>query len=273
MATYAIGDIQGCYGEFRQLLKAIDFSPKRDRLILLGDLVNRGPNSLPVVKFAMRHEACIDVVLGNHDLHLLAALEHDAIRRREHTFEDILQSKRRDSVFRWLCRQRLAIHSKKLNIIATHAGIYPLWSLQQTLLCAAEVEVILQGSQRSEFLKTMFGPKPQRWDDALEGFARARFIVNALTRMRYVTGKGKLNFTEVRALGKQDKKLHPWFAHPKRVPIAPTVVFGHWSSLGVYMQPGILAMDSGCCWGRCLSAVRLDKRPFKITQVECDAKH
>ena len=272
MATYAIGDIQGCFTEFRLLLESIDFSPDRDRLILLGDLVNRGADSLSVVHFAMKYQSCVDVVLGNHDLYLLAALEHKSLLRGGDTFADVLKSSERKKIKKWLYRQPLAIHDRKLNILAVHAGIYPLWSQSQTLQYAAEIESILQSDVRSAFLKNMFGNIPNRWKPTLSGWDRARFIVNALTRMRYVTKKGKLNFTEVRTLGKQSKKLKPWFSHPQRVPVDSTVVFGHWSSLGVYMQPGILAMDSGCCWGRCLSAAKLDSQPFQITQIKCGKK-
>ena len=270
MATYAVGDIQGCYKELCQLLEKIEFCPDRDRLILLGDLVNRGPDSLSVIRFAMNHRSCVDVVLGNHDLYLIAALEDPGLARSHDTFDDVLKAPDRKQIKKWLCRQPLIIYEPELNILAVHAGIFPLWSLDEALEYAREVEALLQGKCRREFLKNMFGNKPRKWSQSHSNWDRVRFFVNAFTRMRYINRKGKLDFVEMRTLGEQRKKLKPWFDYPGRVPVEPTIVFGHWSSLGVHIQPGILAMDSGCYWGRSLSAANLDSQPFKITQVKSE---
>ena len=268
MATFAVGDIQGCYKEFCQLLEKIEFSPERDRLILLGDLVNRGPDSLSVIRFAMEHQSCVDVVLGNHDLYLIAALEDKTLARSHDTFHDVLEAPERKKIKKWLCRQPLTLHDPDLNILAVHAGIFPFWSLDEAMQYAGEVERLLQGKSRHEFLKNMFGNKPRKWSKSHSRWDRVRFFVNTFTRMRYINKKGRLDLVEMRTLGEHRKKLKPWFNYPGRFPIEPTIVFGHWSSLGVYIQPGILAMDSGCYWGRSLSAANLDSQPFKITQVK-----
>ncbi len=270
MATYAVGDIQGRYQEFCLLLDKIKFSPESDRLILLGDLVNRGPDSLSVVHYAMAHESCVDIVLGNHDLYLLAVLEDVAEPRERDTFSDVLNASKRTEIKQWLCSQPLVIHDSELNFLAVHAGIYPLWSLDDALDYADEIHQLLMSSERQSLMKHMFGNKPRCWSESLDGWKRLRFMINVFTRMRYIKRSGKLDFLEMRTLGEQKKNLLPWFEFPERTEIEPTIVFGHWSSLGVYMQPGILAMDSGCCWGRCLSAVRLDREPFVVTQIKCE---
>ncbi len=269
MPTYAIGDIQGRHKEFMQLLDRIGFSPGADRLILLGDLVNRGPDSLSVLEFAMRHEESIDTLLGNHDLYLLAVLEGVVQPRERDTFSDVLASAERSEIRQWLYRQPLAIHDPELNILAVHAGVHPFWTLEQTLSHSSEIESLLQSERRQELLSNMFGNKPRRWSESRTGWARSRFMINVFTRMRYIKRNGRLDYKEMRTRGEQARKLIPWFEFPGRIRIDPTIVFGHWSSLGVYQQPGILAMDSGCCWGRCLSAARLDGGSFMITQVSC----
>ena len=269
MTTYAIGDIQGRYQEFRLLLDKIKFSPESDRLLLLGDLVNRGPDSLSVVHYAMAHESSVDVVLGNHDLYLLAVLEDVAEPRERDTFSDVLNTSKRAEIKQWLCSQPLVIHDSELNFLAVHAGIHPLWSLNDALNYADEIHQMLISSERQSLMKHMFGNKPRRWSESLDGWKRLRFMINVFTRMRYIKRSGNLDFQEMRTLGEQKKNLLPWFDFPERNEIRPTIIFGHWSSLGVYMQPGILAMDSGCCWGRCLSAVRLDREPFAVTQIKC----
>ena len=268
MATFAIGDVQGCYRELCNLLEEIGYTPEDDRLILLGDLVNRGPDSLSVIRFAMEHRTSVKIVLGNHDLYLIAALEDDTLIRTHDTFHDVLEAPERDEIKAWLCQQPLLIHEPELNVVAVHAGIFPSWSLDMATQNACQIEDLLQSEARQNFLRHMFGNKPRKWSESHTGWRRARFIVNAFTRMRYITKKGKLDFYEVRSLGEQRKNLIPWFSYPGRVPVESTIVFGHWSSLGVHMQPGILAMDSGCCWGRSLSAANLDSRPFKISQVK-----
>lgn len=269
MATYAVGDIQGRHNDFLRLLDRIGFSPGNDSLILLGDLVNRGPDSLAVVRFAMTHPGSVRIILGNHDLYLIGVLDNTVQPRKRDTFSDIIEAADRDRILEWLCRQPLAVHDPDLNILAVHAGVHPHWTLDETMTYAKEVERVLASGQRQEFLRQMLGNKPRRWSESLTGWERTRFLVNVFTRMRYIKHNGKLDFKEMRTRGEQDRNLTPWFEFPGRVRIRPTIVFGHWSSLGVYQQPGILAMDSGCCWGRCLSAARLDGEAFAITQVSC----
>ena len=251
------------------MLDEIDFVPPRDRLVLLGDLVNRGRESLSVVRFAMKYQESVDVVLGNHDLFMLSVMEEVALIRPGDTFSDVLEAPDREEIHKWLCHRPLAIHDSKLNCLAVHAGIHPTWSLSDTLNYAAEIEAILQSKDRKELLRKMFGDKPRRWSNSLSVWKRRRFILNALTRMRFISIDGRLNFSEMGSRASNRKKFVRWFDFPNRIEIEPTIVFGHWSSLGVFQGPGILAMDSGCCWGRCLSAARLDSKEAEFTQVTC----
>lgn len=269
MATYAIGDIQGCYSQFRHLLDEIDFCPSKDQLVLLGDLVNRGNESLSVVRFAMKHEQSVNVVLGNHDLFMLSVMEEVAQIRPIDTFSDVLAAPDREEIHEWLCCQPLAIHDSKLNFLAVHAGVHPKWSLSDTMEYAQEIETMLQRTKRKKLLRKMYGNKPRRWSNSLSGWKRLRFILNVLTRMRFISIDGRLDFKEMGACASNKNKLVRWFDYPDRIEIKPTIVFGHWSSLGVFQSPGILAMDSGCCWGRCLSAARLDTKKPEITQILC----
>ncbi len=269
MATYAIGDVQGCYQPFLKLLNKIKFNPSCDRLILVGDLVNRGPRSLDVVRYAMRYESSVDIVLGNHELHLLAILEGTKTARESDRFDDLIEAPDRQHICDWLCTRPLAIHDPTLNILATHAGVHPDWTLGDCLRHARLIEKMLRSSQRFELLSNMFGNQPRSWRESHTDWNRTRFIINALTRMRYITTSGKMDFAEVRSPTRQQSGLIPWFEYPTRRPIDATIVFGHWSSLGVHQQPGILALDSGCCWGRRLSAARLDCSPFEMFSVQC----
>ncbi len=269
MATYAIGDIQGCYRQLLKLLKKLEFNPNKDRLILLGDLVNRGPQSLEVIRYAMQNEASIEIVLGNHELHLLAVLDGVKIPRPTDTFHDVVSAPDREAIRDWLIKRPMAIYEQTPSVVVTHAGIHPEWTLQKCLELAKEVEDVLQGPERTAMFENMFGNKPRRWRDSYSGGKRTRFIINALTRMRYLTTSGKMDFEEVRPPGEQLPKLIPWFEYPNRKSIDATVVFGHWSALGVFQKPGLLSLDSGCCWGRRLSAARIDTRPFEIISVRC----
>ena len=269
MAVYAIGDIQGCYPEFLRLLDKVGFTPGSDRLILLGDLVNRGPDSLSVIRFVMKHDASIDLVLGNHDIHLLAAMEGSQPLRTRDSFEDVLNAPEREEINQWLAAKPLAIHDRTLDIVAVHAGIHPNWNLSDCLNHANEAREWLAGPKKQKFLKKLYGNKPRRWSEDLRGWERGRVIVNVLTRMRYLGKTARMDFREVGPPGTQKRKLTPWFEYPDRTPIEPTILFGHWSSLGVYQDSGFLALDSGCCWGGRLSAARLDLQPFEIIQVSC----
>ena len=269
MSVYAIGDIQGCYKQFCKLIAKIEFNPDSDHLYLVGDLVNRGPDSLSMIKFVMRHRECVSLVLGNHELHLLAVLDGVKNLRPSDNFQAILTCSDSTQIKHWLCQQPLAIYDPKINCVITHAGIHPSWTLEQCLELASEVELTLKSASRTELLRNMFGNKPSKWSDSLPRWKRTRFIINALTRMRYLKANGKMDFEEVRQPGSQAEGRIPWFEFPGRKPIEATCVFGHWSALGVYQAPGILALDSGCCWGRKLSVAQLDCTPHEIVSVRC----
>ncbi len=269
MAVYAVGDIQGCYKEFRRLLANINFRPSKDRLMLVGDLVNRGPNSLDVLRFVLDHQERVNIVLGNHELHMLVAHENLNTCRRNDTFFDVLEAPDCDEIMEWLRVQPLAIHDKEHDFIMVHAGIYPQWTLEDCLKRAKEVESVLAGNNYRKFFKKMYGDKPGKWSVELAGSSRLRFIVNAFTRMRFLHSSGKLDFNNVGRPNFKSKRIYPWFNFPSRKKIKPKIVFGHWSTLGVYLNENIIALDSGCCWGSSLSAARLDSDQVTITQIKC----
>ena len=269
MATWAIGDLQGCYDPFRELLDKIDFEPSRDRLWLTGDLVNRGPKSLKTIRFVKSLGDSAITVLGNHDLHLLA-LAWD-VRFSEDKFDSmwkILSAPDGEELLDWLRHRPLAHHSKKLNSLLVHAGVLPSWSVSKTLRRAAEVESALRGIHFEKFLKRMYGDKPNQWSGDLKGYPRLRVIANALTRMRMIYPDGRLNFTHNGSPGKARKNLIPWFDAKNPKWQGTRIVFGHWSALGLVVEPEYISVDTGCVWGRKLTAVRLNKKP-KIVSVKC----
>lgn len=275
MAVYAIGDVQGCYDPLQRLLAKVDFDPKHDRLWLVGDLVNRGPQSLAVLRFIRSLGNAAVAVLGNHDLTLLAVAEGYSRLRPKDTFQDILRAPDRDELLNWL-RQRPLIHyDPELNFLVVHAGLAPQWDLQQALACASEVEEVLRGPDYREFLAAMFGNEPRLWHDDLSGMERLRCITNYLTRLRFCTDEGALSFTHKGALGSQPAALKPWFEAPGRCNTDINIVFGHWAALGFYRhrQMGIYALDSGCVWGNALTALRLDDAPEQIYCVSCADMH
>lgn len=269
MAVYAIGDIQGCYGHFRRLLDKLEFDPKRDSLLLTGDVVNRGKHSLKVLRYIVKHEASIRMVLGNHEIHMLAASERGRFKRSSDTFGDILKAPDRSDLLHWLRRQPLAMHDPDLNVLLVHAAVHPFWTLQNCLDFSAEVRNVMLGPSYRTFLKKLYGNQPSRWRDDMKRWSRIRYIVNVFTRLRYMSANGKLNFSHTGPPGSQPKRLVPWFRFPSRVDMQPTIVFGHWSSLGIHDADGVLALDTGCCWGNRLSAARVDGRKYKITSVKC----
>jgi len=259
MATYAIGDIQGCYDELQQLLELIQFDPKKDRLWFSGDLVNRGPKSLETLRFVKGLGKSAITVLGNHDLHLIALWKNRHRRGKgSRTLEPIFRAKDCDELLDWLRRQPLMHYDKKLGVAMVHAGLPPQWTRTKALERAAEVEKVLRGPKLHEFLHHMYGNKPARWSKKLGGWDRLRFIVNCFTRMRYCTPKGGLDF---KSKGKPDfnsDKTLPWFTVPKRKSREQVIVFGHWSTLGLYQENNVYAIDTGCLWGGSLTALRLD---------------
>lgn len=260
MATYAIGDLQGCIEPLERLLRQVDFRPGPDRLWFVGDLVNRGPDSLRCLRFVRDLGAAATTVLGNHDLHLLAvALAGRAVKRGD-TLDDILSTPDRDVLMAWLRRQPLLLREGGFNLV--HAGILPEWTGQQAEALAAEVAAELRGPHAVSFLNAMYGNDPCRWSPELSGMARLRFVTNALTRLRFVTADGALDMAESSPPGTQAAGLTPWYAVPGRASAGEAVVFGHWATLQTLeaLDPahGVHHLDSGCVWGRELSALRLE---------------
>jgi len=253
MATYAIGDIQGCFDELQALLGEVKFA-RGDRLWLVGDLVNRGPKSLEVLRFVRDLGDRAVAVLGNHDLHLVTQHEGFAKPRKDDTFTDVLDAPDRRALVDWL-RARPMMHAEG-DYAMVHAGLLPQWSVAQALGLAHEVEAALRGREYRAFLANLYGSKPDEWRDELKGWDRLRVVVNAMTRMRFCTPEGKMDF---QAKGsKAPKGLRPWFD------VRPTdkqrLVFGHWSALGLKVTERLAALDSGCVWGGKLTALRLEDR-------------
>lgn len=263
MTTYAIGDIQGCYQEFTKLLEQIDFDPAHDRLWLVGDLVNRGPDSLQVLRLVESLGDSAITVLGNHDLHLLAVAEEVAELHRSDTLNEVLNAPDRNELLTWLRQQRLFYADG--DYVLVHAGLLPQWSIKQAAALAHEVEAALRGDDYTTFLAHMYGNNPHEWDDSLGGYKRLRVITNAFTRMRICTPQGAMEFKFKGEVENIPAGYLSWFDVPKRKSQASTIIFGHWSALGLKVQPNLIALDSGCLWGGPLTAIRLEDR--KIFQV------
>lgn len=259
MALYLIGDVQGCDSALQRLLDTIDFSPSRDALVLLGDLVNRGPASAAVLRRVQRLGGAARSLLGNHDLHLLGAAFGARKAGKRDTLADVLDAPDRDALIDWLRHQPLALHQRVGNddLLMVHAGVLPSWSLGDVLALSSEVTSVLQGAALGEFLQTMYGNEPAQWRDTLTGSARLRAIVNALTRMRYCSADGTMEFDSKDASAEPPAGFMPWFDVPSRKTAALTVAFGHWSTLGWVSRPDLIATDTGCVWGGCLSAARI----------------
>jgi len=262
MATYAIGDIQGCYRELRALLDRIAFDPALDRLWLVGDLVNRGPDSLAVLRFVRGLGSAALAVLGNHDLHLLACAWGGRKPHRLDTLEAILQAPDREPLLDWLSARPLLHHDSASGVAMVHAGLPPQWSLAAALRHAREMEAVLRGEDRAEFTRRMYGDEPDRWSEDLTGWDRLRFIVNSFTRMRYCTIDGRLDLKVKAAPGEQPSDLLPWYAVSTRASRDTRILFGHWATLGLAAEAtaahNVVHLDTGCVWGGRLSALRLD---------------
>jgi bis(5'-nucleosyl)-tetraphosphatase (symmetrical) len=260
--------VQGCYDPLRNLLDAIAFDPDVDKLWLAGDLVNRGPKSLKTLRFVKSLGDVAITVLGNHDLHLLA-LASDEVRygRRFESLGKILEAPDRDELLDWLRRRPLAHYDESLDTLMVHAGTYPTWSVAKTLARAEEVESVLQSKSCSTLLGKMYGNRPTVWSGKLRGYARLRFIINCLTRMRMLDTSMHLNLTYSGSPFRARKSLRPWYAFENLAWAGTRIVFGHWSALSLIVLPEILAIDTGCVWGRQLTAVRLDRRVPEVHQV------
>jgi len=274
MALYMIGDVQGCDSALQRLLDKISFSASRDTLYLLGDLVNRGPDSAAVLRRLMAYGAAAQCLLGNHDLHLLAVAQGVRQPSRKDTLSEILSAPDRQSMLDWLRWQHLAILKQVGGhaVLMVHAGVLPSWTATQTIALAGEVQAALRGSTLGDFLHQMYGDAPTAWSDTLGGSARLRVIVNALTRLRFCTPAGQMEFISKEGAGSAPLGYLPWFDVPGRQTADITVAFGHWSMLGWLARSDLLALDTGCVWGGCLSAVRLDEtaaRQHQLIQVKC----
>lgn len=269
MAVYAIGDLQGCYDEFRALLDRLQFEPARDRLWLVGDLVNRGPGSLECLRFVRSLGASALTVLGNHDLHLLAVAA-DAGRglKKGDTLDDVLRAPDRDELLAWLQRQPLLHEDRELDWAMIHAGLPPEWSVADAAICARDVERVLAIAPE-EFYARMYGNEPDRWSPGLAGYDRLRFTVNCLTRLRYCTADGRLLMKPKGPPHEAPADALPWFRVPGRRSAGSRILFGHWSALGWHAADGVVSLDTGCVWGGRLTALRLDAARAEPVCVDC----
>jgi bis(5'-nucleosyl)-tetraphosphatase (symmetrical) len=269
MALYAIGDIQGCDAELGSLLTTLDFSADRDQVWFVGDLVNRGPESLATLRRIRALGDAATVTLGNHDLHLLAVAFAGAKIRSDDTLDDILAAPDRDALLEWLVTRPLLHEDPSLNVCVLHAGLAPQWDVPTARACAREFEHALQRDPR-HVLGGLYGDEPARWEDSLRGADRLRFIANCFTRLRYVDTEGRLALRAKGSPGKGMKKsLVPWFEAQNARWHGPRVVFGHWSTLGHFRNADVTSLDTGCVWGGSLTALRLDAPDAAPVQIAC----
>lgn len=267
MAVYLIGDVQGCDEALGRLLHRIDFSPSRDTLYLLGDLVNRGPDSVAVLRRLMALNGAAHCVLGNHDLHALAVAAGVRRPSRLDTLQGLLQADDRGVLLGWLRQQAMALQAH--GVLMVHAGVLPQWSAADTVARAAELEAVLRGPDWVGFLSQMYGNEPARWSEHLQGLERLRVIVNALTRLRFCGADGTMEFDTKEGADGAPAGFMPWFDVPGRRTAGDVVAFGHWSTLGWLDRADVIALDSGCVWGGCLSALRLQQGAHQLLQVRC----
>jgi len=255
MALYMIGDVQGCNASLQQLLQTLDFSPSRDTAYLLGDLVNRGPDSLGVLRWAMAAGDSARCILGNHDLHLLGVAHGVRKPGRKDTLGPVLDAPDAPALRHWLRQQPLA--RLEHGWLMVHAGVLPQWSAEKTIVLAQELSSAIAGFDHENFFQVMYGNQPDQWDDALQGHDRLRVVLNALTRLRFCTAEGRMEFDSKDDVGSQPPGYMPWFDVPGRLTAQHPVAFGHWSTLQGLQRPHLLALDTGCVWGGCLTAARL----------------
>jgi len=267
MAVYAIGDVQGCLEALERLLAKLAFDPARDALWFTGDLVNRGPDSAGVLRFVRALPRAI-TVLGNHDLHLLAVATGQHPLRKHDTFNDVLAAPDRVELLGWLRTRPLIHHDPDLDWTLVHAGLLPQWTLGDARRLAAEAEHHIAESDTHEIFSHMYGDTPDHWQESLAGWARLRLIINCFTRLRYCDAEGRVDLRPKGAPGTQPEGLMPWFQVPGRHSGGERIVFGHWSTLGLWNGDGVVGLDSGCLWGGQLSAWRLDQ-PGESCSVPC----
>lgn len=268
MATYAIGDIQGCHHTFQALLQRLNFNPDHDSLWLVGDIINRGNGSLEVLRWCYHHQTSVQMVLGNHDLHGLAVAYGQRKAHRGDTLQPILDAPDADELLTWLRHQSLMVTNGAFWMV--HAGLLPQWDAAKAMACAQEVQARLQGSDFVSFLRDMYGGEPNRWSESLQGMERLRLITNAMTRMRICTPQGELEFSFKGELRDVPQGYLPWFDVPGRQTEKINLICGHWSALGLYQREHVFALDTGCLWGGCLTALCLETAA--VTQVPADAR-
>jgi bis(5'-nucleosyl)-tetraphosphatase (symmetrical) len=256
MSHYVVGDVQGCHAELMQLLDMVAFDGRRDRLWLVGDLVNRGPDSLAVLRTVKGLGPAATTVLGNHDLHLLIVAAGHRKMHKHDTLADVLNAPDREELLDWLRGLPLVVREGERLMV--HAGLLPSWTAADAVMLAHEVEAVLRSSDYGAFLRDLYGDEPRRWSHDLTGMDRLRAIVNVFTRLRFCSADGTMEFSEKRGPGHAPTGLAPWFAHPSRRSAGETIYCGHWSTLELMIAPNVLMLDSGCVWGGTLTAIRLD---------------
>lgn len=270
MATYAIGDIQGCYDEFRRLLDKLDFDPAHDQVWIAGDLVNRGPKSLETLRFIKGLGDAAVSVLGNHDMHLIATVISLGKTGKKDTLAPILRASDCDELVHWLRHQPLFHHDQGFCML--HAGLPPQWDFKQTLHMARLVEQTMRSKDHPRFFRSMYGNKPTIWQEDLSKSDQLRFAVNCFTRLRYCTADGQLDFTQKGEPGSQPSHLIPWYAVPGRKSLDMKIIFGHWSTLGYYEDYNCYSIDTGCIWGGKLTALCLSD-PVRRIQIDCPCQN
>ena len=263
MAVYAIGDLQGCHEEFVELLALVGFAPARDRLWVVGDIVNRGPQSLACLREVKALGDAARVVLGNHDLHLLTVAAGHRRPHRSDTIDDILAAPDRADLLDWLATRPLVVREDERLMV--HAGVLPSWTAAHAQMLSGEVEAKLRSDDAHRFLGVLYGDEPSTWRDDLDGDDRLRAIVNVCTRLRFCTADGRIDFREKRGREHAPADMRAWFMHPARRTVRNTIVCGHWSTLELALEPNVLMLDSGCLWGGTLTAISLpDRRVFQV---------
>lgn len=267
MTDYAIGDIQGCYDRLRDVLAKVDFSPSRDRLWVAGDLINRGPSSLETLRYIKSLGDSAVVVLGNHDLHLLAVALGGHNTKKKDTLQDILRAPDCDQLLHWLRQQFLCVHDQRRNLVMAHAGLPHIWSVDQAVACAREVEAVIRGDDSKEYFSQMYGNQPDRWCDTLSGMDRWRVITNYFTRMRFLAEDGTMELTTKESADNAPKGYAPWFQYARQDDTR--IIFGHWAALeGDTGSDQFIGLDTGCVWGGELTVMHLDTGE----KIHCDCR-
>ena len=268
MGLYLIGDVQGCDDALERLLHEIHFSPSRDTLVLLGDLVNRGPKSLQVLRRLKSLGDAAQCLLGNHDLHTLAVACGARAAHKSDTLKELLEAPDAPELLDWLEWRELAIFRE--NILMVHAGVLPQWDTTKIIALNAEIMPAIRSKDSKSFFQGMYGNSPAAWCDNLDGVERTRVIINALTRLRFCSASGEMEFATKEGAGSAPKGYMPWFEVPSRATEHTTIAFGHWSTLGLINRPNLIALDTGCVWGGCLSSMRVDQGRREVVQVQCE---